>query len=79
MSVINKILKNWYYILGILFGLYLFFAGRDRITNGILPLMISDPSSFHILNKGILYAELGLIIMTMFTLGIAYSLIKFKK
>ena len=79
MSVIKKILANWYYIYGLFFGLTLFFIGILRINAGRRSILLSDYATASYMGKGILYVELSLIILIMLTIGITYSLTKNKK
>lgn len=76
MSVIKKILANWYYIIGLLIGLDLFYTGITRISLSRSLIIISDPEVAHFMGVGILYVELSLIILIVFTIGITLSLTK---
>ena len=79
MSVIKKILANWYYIFALLFGLDLFFTGIGRINAGRSFILLSDYATASYMGKGILYVELSLIILIVFTIGITLSLTEKKK
>ena len=79
MKTTKKLLKNWYYILGLLFGLSLFYTGISRISSGIRELRLSDQYAGHYANVGVLYVQLGLILMITLAVLITYSLTKHKK
>lgn len=76
MSIIKKISQNTHYILGIIFGISLFFIGKFRISTGLNS--ISDPNLIHYTNTGLLYIQISLLILVALAVGITYSLTKSK-
>ena len=79
MSIINKILKVWYYILGLIVGITLFYLGTSRISMGINSVKISDPYVAHFMNVGLMYVQISVLILIALTIVITYSLTKYKK
>jgi len=79
MSFIKKILQTWHYILGFIVGIIIFYLGTTRISLGISGLRISDPYTAHFMNTGLLYINIGLLILIALAIGITYSLTKSKK
>ena len=79
MSVINKILKVWYYIFGLIIGIILFYLGTSRISMGISSIRISDPYTSHFMNVGLLYIQISLLILIALAVIITFSLAKYKK
>ena len=77
MSFINKIFQVWYYILGFIAGIILFYFGKSRISMGISST--TDQYTAHFMNVGLLYIQLSLLILIVLTIGITYSLTSSKK
>jgi hypothetical protein len=79
MTFINKLLKVWYYFIGFIVGIILFYFGKSRISMGISSIRISDQYTAHFMNVGLLYIQISLLILIALTIGITYSLTKSKK
>jgi uncharacterized membrane protein len=77
--MINKILKVWWSIFGLIVGIFLFYAGVSRISTGINSIRISDYYMAHFMNVGLMYIQLSLLIFIAFAIIITYSLTKKKK
>jgi len=74
MSVINKLFKVWHYILGFFIGLILFFFGKSRISMGISAIRLSDAYTSHFMNVGLLYLQIGVLLLIAFSIFITLSL-----
>lgn len=77
MSVLNNILKVWHYIFGLIVGVTVFYVGTSRVSMGIG--YVTDSSTAHFMNVGLLYIKISLLIIIGFTIMITYSLAKHKK
>jgi len=74
--MINKILKVWWSIFGLIVGIFLFYFGVLRISIGINYIGISDYYMAHFMNVGLMYIQLALLILIAFAIIITYSLTK---
>jgi uncharacterized membrane protein len=74
--MINKILKVWWSIFGLIVGISLFYFGVSRISTGINSISISDYYTAHFMNVGLMYIQLALLILIVFAIMITYSLTK---
>jgi hypothetical protein len=79
MLVINKILKIWYYIFGLIIGIILFYFGISRISMGISSVRINDTYTAHFMDVGLLYIQISLLILIALAIKITSSLTKYKK
>jgi len=74
--MINKILKIWWGVFGLIVGVSLFYVGISRISMGINSIRISDYYTAHFMNVGLMYIQLALLILIAFAIMITYSLTK---
>lgn len=75
-SLVNKILKIWYCIFGLVVGLSLFYFGNSRVSMGIA--FVEDPYVAHSMSVGLMYIQISLLILLALAVVITYSLIKNK-
>ena len=76
-SLINKVLKVWYYLFGLIVGITLFYVGLIRIESGIeiLRALGEDFHFFvHYVEVGVLYIKISLLILIVLAVAITYSL-----
>lgn len=78
MSVIDKILKVWYYIFGLLIAIILIYVGMIRISMGINFIRISDPFTAHFMNVGLLYLQIGMFLLVGLAIILTYTLTRHK-
>lgn len=76
VSFIDKVFQAWYYILGFLAGIMLFYFGKSRISLGISSIRVSDPYTAHFMSKGLLYLQLSLLILVVVSISITMILAK---
>jgi hypothetical protein len=78
-SNLDKVLGVSPYIIGLFFGVILFYIGKTRISSGISTLRISDSYTSHYMNVGLLYVQISTLILIFIAIGITYSLMKKNK
>ena len=76
MSVMNNIWKVCPYLFGLVFGISLFIFGIFRISMGISSVRMTDAYTAHVMNVGLLYVNISLLILIAITVMITYSLVK---
>ena len=78
MRILDKILKVWYCVFGLMVGIILFYVGRERVLSGIYSVRIFDSYTAHYMSVGLMYIQISLLIIIALTIVITYSLTRKK-